>query len=371
MKKNLPQNTSIRRPLLLLLIFLSMACAQIAPQTDVATVTQLAATSAPSPISVSTEQLAEASPVPQVTEETALPTPVAQPGELARSHVEYITTHIGARLADTQAEIETAQYIQTVLTKIGYTVELQPFSKVGWVGEDEIETRIRSNNVIATKRGESEAVIVIGAHYDSVDTALGADDNASGVGVLLELAAILYDLPSPYTLRFVAFGAEEVGTLGSYAYVEALSAEERQQTVAMINLDSISAGDTLYVYSREGKGALVRDWALAWAAENDIALETIRQVNLNDDDGYPTADHGAFQEADIPFAYFEATNWTLGDQDGYTQVDTQYGEDGAIIHTTYDRLDYFDATFPGRVEERLSAVTRIVQAILTDFKASE
>jgi len=157
---------------------------------------------------------------------------------------------------------------------------------------------------------------VIGAHYDSVDTAPGADDNASGVAVFLELAEMLYASPTPYTLRFVAFGAEEVGPLGSAVYVEQLSEAERHNTIAMINLDWVIAGDILSVYSAKGSGALARDWALDWAARNGLELNTIRHVNLDDEDGYPTADHGAFQDVHIPFAYFEATYWTLGDRDG-------------------------------------------------------
>jgi Zn-dependent M28 family amino/carboxypeptidase len=211
-------------------------------------------------------------------------------------------------------------------------------------------------------------MIMIGAHYDSVTVGHGADDNASGVAVLLELAETLRDTPTPYTLRFVAFGAEEVGPLGSDAYVEQLSREERRNTIAMINLDSVIAGDHLYVYSLEGQWAVVRDWTLAWAAQNGIVLKTILHVDLSDEDGYPTADYAAFQNVGIPFAYFEATNWTLGNRDGYTQVDPQYGDAGSIFHTPYDRLDYLDEVFPGRVDEHLKLVVSVVRAILMEYE---
>jgi hypothetical protein len=118
----------------------------------------------------------------------------------------------------------------------------------------------------------------------------------------------------------------------------------------------------------EGNKAILRDWALAWADQNGFDLQTIRNVDLNDEAGYATADYSAFQRAGIPFAYFEATNWTLGDQDGYTQVDPQYGEEGGIIHTEFDRLEYLDKTFPGRVNGHLELFTNIVTAILTQFE---
>ena len=61
--------------------------------------------------------------------------------------------------------------------------------------------------------------ILLGAHYDSRQGSPGADDNASGVAVLLEAARLLKD-PTPRTLRLVFFDAEERGLLGSIAYVQ-------------------------------------------------------------------------------------------------------------------------------------------------------
>jgi hypothetical protein len=97
--------------------------------------------------------------------------------------------------------------------------------------------------------GES---LVIGAHYDHfgrgayADHAAergrihpGADDNASGVAVLLELARALGGRPQPRTLVFVAFTAEETGRLGSRHYVENPGAYPVDRIQAMLNLDSV------------------------------------------------------------------------------------------------------------------------------------
>ena len=91
-------------------------------------------------------------------------------------------------------------------------------------------------------------------------------------------------------------------------------------------------------------------------------------MNLSDEDGYATGDYDAFQQAGIPWMYFEATNWTLGDQDGYTQVDPQYGDQGAIIHTRYDNLQYLDQTFPGRVDQHLDLFVNVLHHILTEYR---
>ncbi len=345
-------------------ILLLIACASVAP-------TAKAATQSPEPAPPTVTMTMAPAPTREAITPTAIATAKVIYGAIARLQMEFITKEIGARLAGTQAEARAAQYIESVFNKLGYDAEVQSFSRIGWVGEDEIETMVHSANVIATKAGDSEKTIVLGAHYDSSDDGLGADDNASGVAVMLELAELLKDQPTPYTIHFVAFGAEEVGLLGSASYVAQLSKEQRKDTISMVNLDSLAVGDIVYVYSMEGDQAVLRDWALAWADQNGFDLQTIRNVDLNDEDGYATADYSAFQSAGIPFAYFEATNWRLGDKDGYTQVNPQYGDEGAIIHTEYDNLDYLDKVFPGRVDQHLESFTSIVAAILTQFKIQQ
>lgn len=61
------------------------------------------------------------------------------------------------------------------------------------------------------------------AHYDSVPFSPGANDNGSGTSVMLEMARVLKSVPSDKEIRFIAFGAEELGLLGSSHYVDHLS----------------------------------------------------------------------------------------------------------------------------------------------------
>ncbi len=348
----------------LLILFSFVACAKSAPATSIPA-QPLEATSPPAEVNVTSEptEISAATEV-AATEAVVVEEEVIY-GELARGHIETITEEIGARWSGTQEESATAQYIEEAFTEMGYEPVVKPFERMGWV-DDETETAFKSANVIAVKEGESARVMVVGAHYDSVTDGLGADDNASGVGILLELAERLADVSTPYTIYFVAFGGEEAGLLGSTDYVYSASKDELQNIIGFVNLDSVIAGDYTYVYGNEGKPEL-RDWALNWASENDIELQTIYDVELNDEDGYGTSDVYEFDNARIPFAYFESTNWTLGDKDGYTQVDPQYGDDGAIIHTEYDTLEYIDETFPGRVDAHLNDVIRIVYALLTEY----
>jgi hypothetical protein len=77
----------------------------------------------------------------------------------------------------------------------------------------------QGNNVTAVAPGRSAEVVVVFAHLDSVPGSPGAEDNASGVAVLLELARLLTAEKPRYTYAFVAFGGEEDGLWGSRAWI--------------------------------------------------------------------------------------------------------------------------------------------------------
>ncbi|MEC4816648.1 MAG: M28 family peptidase [Scytonema sp. PMC 1069.18] len=84
--------------------------------------------------------------------------------------------------------------------------------------------------------------ILIGAHYDAVPGTPGADDNATGVAVLLELARMFATKPTKYPLRLVAFDMEEYGLLGSIDYVNRLQ-QEQQPLRLMISLEMLGYRD--------------------------------------------------------------------------------------------------------------------------------
>ena len=89
-----------------------------------------------------------------------------------------------------------------------------------------VRKELFSRNVVAEKPGPGDAIVVLGGHYDSVPNVAGANDNASGTAVLLSIARSLADRELPFTVRFVPFGSEELGLLGSQAYLDSLSDEE-------------------------------------------------------------------------------------------------------------------------------------------------
>ncbi|HVP10556.1 MAG TPA: M28 family peptidase [Phycisphaerae bacterium] len=112
-------------------------------------------------------------------------------------------------------------------------------------------------NVVATKVGTTHPndEYIIGAHFDSV-ACPGADDNASGVSLVLEAARILSQYTSDYTIRFIAFDREEQGLYGSDAYA---SAHSTDSILGMISADMVSydqGGNLCRTYGRSSSDPL-------------------------------------------------------------------------------------------------------------------
>ncbi|MDZ8133940.1 MAG: M28 family peptidase [Nostoc sp. DedQUE04] len=101
----------------------------------------------------------------------------------------------------------TRTYITTELKKAGWKPKLENFSD--------------GVNIFAERPGTNKAAkaILVAAHYDTVASSPGADDNASGVAVVLEVARLLGSRPTPRTLQLAFFDQEEAGLLGSQAFV--------------------------------------------------------------------------------------------------------------------------------------------------------
>jgi alkaline phosphatase isozyme conversion protein len=285
-------------------------------------------------------------------------------GEIAREYLEVIANDIGDRDPGSEGELRTAQYIQGVFEDIGYEVKRSEFEI-----EDEGES-LTSANVIAVKEGVSDKVIVVGAHYDDAFErgTTGADDNASGVAVMLEVAKKVFNVDTPYTINFVAFGSEELDLNGSSFFVDNLDRTEIGLIFGMVNLDSLIAGDKMYVYGTDGTGTML-EWVMKDAETLGFDIEGKCSDDLNNADGSPCecADYDAFEKANIPFVYFEATNWDLS-PDAMIQVDPEYGDDGEIRHTKYDTVQYIDANFPGRIDEHMNVYVTLLYDLLTEFE---
>jgi len=102
--------------------------------------------------------------------------------------------------------------------------------------KDDVGKSINTRNVVGFLPGKTDKTIIIGAHYDHLgDVHNGADDNASGVAGVLELAQFFASEPVEHSLLFIAFSAEEFGLIGSKYYVN----HPLKEVLAMLNMDMI------------------------------------------------------------------------------------------------------------------------------------
>ena len=105
-----------------------------------------------------------------------------------------------------------------------------------------------SENVIAELPGvNDDNVVMAGAHLDSVPEGPGINDNGSGSAALLEVAQNLSNNKPQNTLRFAWWGAEEVGLLGSTAWVAQQSIEERERIAMYMNFDMVGSPNYIFM----------------------------------------------------------------------------------------------------------------------------
>jgi alkaline phosphatase isozyme conversion protein len=277
-------------------------------------------------------------------------------GGVAYATARVLARCVGRRPADSWGEIHAREFVTGTFQQYGYYPLLDEFISTSG------GRRIYSGDIVAVKEGESAKRLVVGAHYDSVNAGEGYLDNATGIGLLLEVAARVKNVPTPYTLVFVAFGAEENGSLGAEFYVHSLSDLERRATIGMIDLDAPAGGDQLSVASRFGGPTWLRDDALSAADSLKIPLVTSPQAP-----GRPAgtvaapADDLPFANADIATAILSAVSWKASK--GSKVAETAAGP--PIWHTSRDTVAYVDKKYPGRVKSQLRDMSLLLETLLT------
>lgn len=158
------------------------------------------------------------------------------PADALRAHVEVLAGSIGERnLWRYQGLVRASEYIQSEFTRSGYEPALQTY---------EI-SRLPVSNIEVTRPGDGSnpEIVIVGAHYDTVENCPGANDNGSGVASMLELARRFARRSVSRTIRFVAFVNEEppffqTGQMGSAVYAGAARARG-DRIAAMLSLETM------------------------------------------------------------------------------------------------------------------------------------
>lgn len=309
------------------------------------------------------------------------------PGSVASAQARHIASTYPGRMTGTETEKQTALYIHQQFMNWGYQSTVHPFP----IQDDRSDApdhgnkRALTGNMVSAERpGSAPQQIIVMAHLDTWAARSegdnknlggpllqGIDDNASGVGVMLELADRLRKSHTQYGIRFIATSGEEQKMAGARNILQNMSEQEKKNTLLVVNIDSLVTGDKLYFNSGNATPpavrTLTRDKAIKIAHHLGIAATTNPGLNPQ----YPKGtgccnDAEVFDRAGIPVLSVEATNWMLGRKDGYQQraKSPAFPEGTSWHNVRYDSVQHMDRWLPGRIEARSRDTVRILLPLL-------
>lgn len=258
-------------------------------------------TPAPSPTSTATKP------------STPSPTP-APDFDAARvlADIRYLAREIGPRHGTSDAYREAADWVEHRLIGLGYEIDRQQVDVPAGTTWGVRVPRGRADSIIASPPGldDERPHLIVGAHLDTVPRSPGAEDNASGIAVLLELARI--SAGTPGRVRFIAFAAEEprgVGNAhhyGSRTYVRRLDDAERDAVRAMISLDRVGVGRAVPL-STGGEGSRrLRDRLDAIAKRRGIPVEIHNDDRASDHWSFERNGLNAARVGSVPYCCYHA-----------------------------------------------------------------
>jgi aminopeptidase YwaD len=236
------------------------------------------------------------------------PAPARFAAARAAADVRHLAGRIGPRLATGPSYRRAATWVAGRFRELGYDVERPSFPVPAGDSWGVPVDAGRSANVVATPPGfdASRPHRLVGAHLDTVAVAPGAEDNASGVAVVLELARLARSEEPALPTVFVAFGAEEpVGTgdalhhFGSKHYVATMTGPQRRALRAMASFDRVGVGRVVPVCT----GPLSPDGV------QRAVLRTARRLGVPTTacGDNTTSDHWSFEKAGYPVVRFGST----------------------------------------------------------------
>lgn len=204
----------------------------------------------------------------------------------------------------TQAEIKENLQLVPCKNKDRFEAVKKLFQTMGATDADiSIGKFNDGQNLVVTKKGKTDKIIVVGAHYDKVSDGCGAIDNWTGIVIIANLYRTLRNLQTDKTILFVAFDREEAGLFGSERMAKEIPKENRADYCSMVNLDSF--GFTYPQVLDNVSSPKMREFAEETARELKIPFQHASLAGIAD------ADSASFLKRDIPAVTFHGLsgNW--------------------------------------------------------------
>ena len=267
-----------------------------------------------------------------------------------QSHInELITFH--NRHSKSHFIHQVAEWIRNKLIGFGY-------SENDLFYHEYIEQGYQLKNLICTKKGVSDKIILLCAHYDTiliantediVSRAPGANDNASGVSALLEIARIMLSIKTDYTIQFVFFSGEEQGLWGSKHYAKKMK-DNNEDLLLVINMDM--CGETGFLSNNNTTFIDIDDGSTGIIDENN---------EMSQHFGQKMEQYGKdYTELSIEFDPIYASDYMPFEARGYVCIGAYDGsaiDENPHYHTQLDIPENLNIPF-------LTSVTKMVLAFV-------
>ena len=229
-----------------------------------------------------------------------------------------------------RTHLERGKFIKGQLHKMGIGYVTTPFKDISIVKKDTI---VLAGENIIVRLGHGTKRLVVGAHYDAFKNSPGANDNGSGVAVVLALIQHLQNIEWNYSIDFCFFDQKEAKTIGSMYYINQFIIPKKH--FAMINLDIEGTGEEVYVGPVSNNNQFLMPYIHEAAKKN----------------GFPLVEHAEYPSSDYEsFAQYNLQNISIsivpkGDGDLLSKfVHNDYKADSiempkvlGVIHTVDDR----------------------------------
>ncbi|WP_312766571.1 M28 family peptidase [Epilithonimonas sp.] len=237
---------------------------------------------------------------------------------------------LGVKRTGTTQNTDAFNWLKTKYTSLGYTTA--DFFEHSWTASG-----YSSKNLIVTKAGTlypNKFVIVCG-HFDSINGP-GTNDNGSGTSIILEIARILKDVPTDYSIKFIHFSGEEQGLLGSSRYVSQIvnGTNPKMDIKVVVNLDQVGGlatkANTKLYHDRDQSTPTSNNAAAA------IAVQELANCTL------------LYSPLAVDFDPAESTDYVPFQQNG--EIITGYweyegGYNNPYVHTANDKLVNMDPVY--------------------------
>ncbi|MCL9667349.1 M28 family peptidase [Rosenbergiella epipactidis] len=286
-------------------------------------------------------------------------------GKVAEQHTRYIATYFPGRMSGTPAEFLTAEYLLQQFTQLGYRAHIR---------HDPGTVRpLSATSVVAEQPGKLAEEILVISHIDTPQshtaqqrrhnvgglTFQGIDNNAASLGVMLELAKRLA-AHHQYSLRFVALGGTQPPQQGINTYLQHLSADQRKNTLLVVDIENIVAGKHLAFLSGNTTAAAVRkqttDRAKTIAQQHAIQLMTAQLASRR------SRTLTAYEQAGLPYLRVTASN-------AGKLTTLAAGETQSVLHddAAKDNLAYIQRHYPHRLAQRSHQLVTILTPLLREL----